>query len=179
MGVDYGAENVLSFADGELAADLRDRLALATRYLANWYKAVDDSENKAVWYQKIDTLRAKVEGAYQLLLDPANKTFPGNKEVAAYNDASADWAGLWRELTLSGDTIHMELLQQVADFVDMLVQTPALLATTIGNELGKAVGGAAGSFLARAWPYVIGALVVGGVYIFREPLSKLASKAVA
>lgn len=178
MSQDLGIESFLGTADGELAQDLRDRLALATRYIANWYAATEDSDNKDIWWAKIDVLRGKVESAYKRLLAPQNVTFLGRSDVAAYDDASAAWASLWRELTLSPDTIDVDRLSQVADLFTTIVQTPAAIITQVGNELGKAVGGAAGGFLARAWPYLLGAGVIVAVWTFRQPLAALASKAV-
>ena len=173
---DLGLESLLGTSDGELAQDLRDRLALSTRYLTNWYRATDGSENKAVWWQKIDTVRAKVERAYADLLEASNASFAGVRARGDYDDASAAWAQLWRELELSADTIDSSLIYSIADWADTVAHAPGLLAIQVGNELGKAAGGALGAFLAQTWPYLAGAGALGLIYVFRRPLVALAGK---
>jgi hypothetical protein len=176
--LDLASESFLGFADGELASTLRERLALATRYIANWYKATKGSDNQDVWWQKIDALRAKVEATYSALLQPANATFPSNKVVADYNEASAAWAQLWRELTLSADTIDISLISQLADFGTTLINAPGLLVPQLADSLGKALGDSAARFFAQAWPFLLAAGVLGTVYIFRRPLVALAQRGV-
>lgn len=173
---DLGLEGLLGTSGGELAQDLRDRLALSTRYLANWYRATDGSENKAVWWQKIDTVRSKVERAYADLLEASNASFAGVRARGDYDDASASWAQLWRELSLSADTIDFSLIDQIADWTDTIAHAPGLLVPQIGNEIGKAVGGALGGFLAQTWPYLAGAGLLYVAYVFRRPLVALAGK---
>lgn len=176
----YGVEGLLGDWDAdELRVDVQtavDRLALATQYLANWYKATSDSSNKDVWWQKIDTLRRKVEDAYKLLTPWVGKSFPKRDAVDAYKAAAISWPGLWRDLSLSPDLIDVSLLSQTADFGETLFRTPGLLIPQIGNELGKIVGGTLGNFLRQTWPYLAVAGGLGLVYIFRGPLMRLASK---
>jgi hypothetical protein len=166
-----GPESLLSPGDGETAATLHDRLDLALRYIANWYKATADSDNKAVWWARIDQSRAKVETA-ERLLDPSI-VFPGNKEIAAYNDAAADFPQLWRDLTLSPDTLpHRELLDLAADYLDAVLETPGYIITTAASAAGKALGQGAKNFIYEAWPFLLAAGVGLLAYAFRAPLSR-------
>jgi hypothetical protein len=183
-----GTESLLGDSYDLDAQTMRDNLALATRYLANWYKATDSSIAKdlnrtapdtAVWWQKIDVVRRKVEATYQELLAPSQQLFASAQSKADYNDASAAWAALYREMVLSVDTIDVSLLDVAGSYVDTLTTAPAMIVTQVGNQIGKAVGGGLGSFLALTWPYLIGAGVLLGVYTFRVPLAALARKAAA
>ncbi len=174
---DLGAESVLGEGIGEDAETLRGRLALATRYLANWYRATKGSENQAVWYQRIDALRAKVERAYAELCKPANVTFGGRGAMALYASAAADWPQLWRDLTLSADTLpEPSLLDKAASFID----APFKILPALADDLGAAVGGAAGNLLRQIWvntyPFLIGGVIIGGVWYFRAPLLALMPK---
>jgi hypothetical protein len=182
MATDVGVESLLGDWDADdLAVDVqtaRDRLVLATRYLANWYAATKDSDNKAIWWQKIDDLRTRVEAAYAVLSKPENTgPFPHPEAKAAYQVAALAWPGLWREITLSGEVnIHFDLIDQAADLLTTIAHTPGAIVRDIGNEVGKAVGGAAGNLLRWTWPYLILAGALGTVYIFRAPILKWASK---
>lgn len=174
MGTDLGVENLLGIdGTGQLSSDLRESLALATRYIANWYKATKDSDNKDVWWQKIDTERAKVEAAYNLLLQADQNPFPGNTGIAAYSDAASGWPQLWRDLSLSPDTIDTSLLNSAADFFTTVAEAPGLIIPQIGNELGKIVGGTLGNFLAQTWPYIALVGAAGVIYVFRGPLGRM------
>lgn len=178
MALDLGVESLLGTSDDDGSPGLRDRLALATRYLANWYKATSSSDNKDVWWQKIDTVRAKVEATYNELLQPLNSGFLSRQAKADYDDASASWADLWRQLQTSDDTIDVSLLSQLADFGTTLIQAPGLIIPQITDSLGKALGDGTARFFAAAWPFLIGAGVALGVYVFRRPLAALVSKGV-
>jgi hypothetical protein len=183
-----GTESLLGDPEGEDAQTLRDRLALSTRYLANWYRATESSAAKtisgrppdqAVWWAKIDLVRRKIELAYQDLLNPLSQYFAGPVAKADYQDASNAWAQLYRELLLSVETIDASLIDVAADFGDMLAHSPALLVASVGNEAGKAIGGALGLFLAKTWPYLVGAGVLFTIYIFRVPLVRAVGKVAA
>jgi hypothetical protein len=173
---DFGPEGLLGTPDGQDAQTLRDRLALALRYLVNWYRATDGA-NRALWWPKIDALRAKIERAYKLA-DPA-QLFLGNTGVAAYTDAANDFPALWRELSLaSSSLLRPDLLDRAAPFVDAVLEAPGIALTGISNSITKGVGGALGSALGNLWPYL---LLAGGaalVYVFRVPLARLAERAV-
>jgi hypothetical protein len=176
--LDLSKENFLGISDGLTGAEMRERLALSTQYIANWYKATEDSDNKDVWWQKIDALRAKVESTYAELQQPANQYFAGRKEKADYDEASAAWAQLWRELILSTDTIDISLLDQLADFGTTLINAPGLLVPRLAESVGKALGDSASRFFTQAWPFLLAAGALGVVYIFRRPLVALAQKGV-
>ena len=178
MGTDLGLENLLGTSEDDGSPGLRDRLALATRYLANWYRATSSSDNKAIWYQKIDTVRRKVEDSYHELNQPLNLYFLSKQAKVDYDDASASWAALWRELQFSTDTIDVSLIDRVASFEDMLFHAPSTLLPAVGNELGKALGGTLGGFLASTWPYLAAAGGLLAIYIFRAPLARLAGRPV-
>lgn len=177
MATDLGVESFLGDADAdELGnADAREKLALATRYLANWYKATSDSDNKAVWYQKIDTLRNKVESLYTELTADDNP-FLSPSEVTEYNGVSANWAELWRDLNFSTDTIDVSLINQAADLATTIIKAPTVAIPNLMEALGKLVNDSVGKFMAQAYPVI---LLIGGVavvYVFRKPLATLASK---
>lgn len=182
---DLGTESLLGISDGLDAQQMRDQLALSTLYLANWYKATSESLAKTIgstapdqdiWWAKIDLVRAKIEHTYQDLLDPLSQLFAGPVAKADYDDASAAWASLYRELVLSNQTIDVSLLDEAAGFGTTLATAPGLLLPWVGNEIGKAAGGALGNFLARTWPYLAGAGALYGIYLFRRPLAVLAGK---
>src|SRR6185369_14817323 len=103
MAVNLGPSALLTDAEGETVADTRARLDTALKYISNWYKATDGSDDKDMWWGQIDQVRAKVEAA-EKAFDPA-KVFPGKSELAAYLDAQLAFADLWRQLNLSIDTI--------------------------------------------------------------------------
>ncbi len=167
-----GVESILGIDANEDAQTLRDRLALSTRYIANWYRATKGSDDQATWYQRIDTERAKVEAAYNELIKSENAYFPGRTAKALYQDAANDWPQLWRDLKLSADTLsEPSLLDTAADFGTTLLHTPSAIISDIGNEVGKAIGGAAGNLWRQAWPWLLVAGVGVTVYYFRAPIS--------
>lgn len=169
MGADgpaLGAEGVLGTPDGEDAQTLRDRLDLGLRYLANWYKATEGSDNQSVWWAKIDQLRRLVETSYKSM-DPA-KVFPGNKELADYNAAALAWPALYRELYLSWDALPKPgLLDQAADYFDTLLQTPGYVLNKITTGITDAVGDAGKKAASSLWPFLlVGALGLGAYAYF-------------
>jgi hypothetical protein len=171
--VDLGVESLLGPDAAEPAQILRDRLALASRYLANWYKATKGSDNKAVWWQRIDAERAKVEAAYSEYSKPENLTFGGRTASALYLNAAQDWPQLWRDLKLSPDTlVEQSLIDSVAD----VFTAPFSVLPTMGNEIGKAIGGALGGLVRQLFPWLLAAGAVGLVYVFRAPLARAASQ---
>jgi hypothetical protein len=173
--VDLGPESALSIPDGETAQTLRDRLDLALRYLSNWYRATKGSDNQDVWWARIDQERAKVEAAFNLM-DPA-KIFPGNAELAAYNDAAAGFPQLYRDLTLSADSLPQpDLLDVAASVLDAALNGPGYIITAATNAITKGVGNAAGKAFANLWPVLAVAAGVGLLYIFRAPLLRLAGE---
>jgi hypothetical protein len=177
---DLGAESLLGPDADEDAQTLRDRLALATRYLANWYKATKDSAGQAVWWQRIDAERTKVEAAYSELAKQENTYFAGRIAKAYYMDAAAGWPQLWRDLKLSADTLpDPSLLDSAADLLTTIAHTPSAAIADVGNEIGKAIGGSLGNLWRQAWPWLLVAGGVGVVYMLRKPLALAASKAVA
>jgi hypothetical protein len=171
---DLGAEGLLGpDAEGQLAQDVRDRLALATRYLANWYRATKGSDDQALWWQKIDTERAKVERAYEIAGRQENQLFLGREALAAYVDAAEGWPSLWRELKLSSDTlVEPSLLDRAAG----IVENPLAFLPTVSEGLAKAVGDSLAGIARQLAPWLIVAGVAGAVYVFRRPLMRLAEK---
>lgn len=167
-----GPESLLGPGDGETAQTLHDRLDLALRYIANFYKATADSDNKDVWWGKIDQVRAKVEAA-ERALNPS-LVFPGNHEIALYNDAAADFPALWRELYLSPDTLpHRDLLELAGDWLDATIEFPTYIITKVADQAGKALGDGAKKFIYEAWPFLLAAGVGLLAYAFRAPLGRL------
>jgi hypothetical protein len=173
-----GPEGLLGYADDLDAQTMRDRLALATRYLANWYAATKGSDNQDVWWARIDQLRAEVEGSYSEMSQDANTYFAGKTAIANYNQASNDWNSLYNDITLSIDASQLSVINALPDLPSAILQAPGVILPQIGNELGKIIGGTLGQFLRQTWPYLIVAGAVGLVYVFRGPLSKLAGKVV-
>lgn len=168
-----GPESLLGDSDVvDTAQDMRDRLALATRYLANWYRATKGSDNQGVWWQRIDTERTRVEAAYSELTKNENTYFASRKAKALYNDAARDFPQLWRDLTLSADTLpEPSLLNQAADLATTIWHTPSAIVSDIGNEIGKAIGGALGNLWRQAWPWLLVGGAAYGVYVFRAPIA--------
>jgi hypothetical protein len=167
-----GPESLLGPGDGETAATLHDRLDLALRYIANFYKATADSDNKAIWWTKIDQARVKVEAA-ERALDPG-LVFPGNKELALYNDAAADFPSLWRELYLSPDTLpKRDLLDVAASAFETAIEIPGYILTSAADAAGSALGNSAKQFLLGAWPFLLAAGIGLLAYGFRRPLGRL------
>lgn len=176
MATDLATESFLGDADAdELGnSDARDKLALATRYIANWYKATSGSDNKDVWYQKIDALRSKIETLYSQLTNDQNP-FLSPVEKSDYNTASGAWADLWRQLTLSTDTIDVSLISQAADFVTTTLRAPGIAIPNFFQSVGGIINDSVGKFMAQVWPVLIIVTIGGIVYVFRAPLSRLAS----
>jgi hypothetical protein len=178
--MDLGNPNFLGTSDlaadeaqGAPAQELRDRLSRATLFLANWYKATADSADKAIWWHDIDAVRAKVEAAYKLLSAPEAAIFPSKKENAAYDEAANAYASLYTRLNLSTDVnIHTDLISSAASLFEAIASAPAAAVSYIGNEAGKAIGGAAGNFLRQAWWVIVIGGVAAGVYVFRKPILK-------
>ncbi len=169
--VTLGPESLLGIPDGEDAQTLHDRLDLALRYIANWYKATDGSTDQAFWWTKIDQVRAKVEAAERAINPGA--IFPGNVELALYNDAALSFPGLWRELTLSADTLPAPgFLDVAADLFDTVLQTPGYIVTSAANAAGAALGNSARAFVFQAWPLLALAAAAGVIYFFRAPLAR-------
>lgn len=163
-GVDLGPESLLQDAEATPITDTRSRLNLALRYLANWYRATEGSDEQSVWWVKIDDVRAKVEAAF-VAMDPA-KVFPGVDELATYHDAQLAFADLWRQLTFSIDTLpRPDLITQAADFVDTLVHMPGTILTTTVDIVTKAAGDATKKAITNLWPVLLVAGVLGGGYL--------------
>jgi hypothetical protein len=174
MATDLGVESFLgdADADGLGNADAREKLALSTRYLANWYKATSGSDNKDVWYQKIDALRNKVETLYAQLTADDNP-FLSPVEKSDYNAASGAWADLWRQLTLSEDTVDISLVNSVADFASTAVSAPGVIIPDLFEKAGSLINDSVGKFFAQVWPVLTVIVIGGAIYVFRKPLSKL------
>lgn len=174
--INLGPESLLGIPDGAMAQELRDRLDVALRFLANWYKATKGSADQAIWWLKIDQVRAKVEAAYKSFT-PAD-LWLRDSAVALYNEAAAAFPPLWRELTFSADTLPSpSLLDYPAAYLDAVIETPGYLIHKIGKSLGDGIGGALGALTEKLWPYLLVAGVVAGVYVFRAPLLALAKGA--
>lgn len=171
---DLGPESLLGIAEGEDAPTLRDRLDLALRYIANWYKATKGSDNQDIWWAKIDQVRAKVETAYHSF-SPGD-LFLGKDAVRLYNDAAAAFPGLWRELNLTRDTLpDPGLLDVAADIGDAVLETPGYLINKVGDSLARGIGGAAGSLVERLWPYLLVAGIVLAIWLFHKPIEAAVS----
>ena len=168
-----GASSMLGRGDGELSADLHNRLDVALTYIANWYKATKGAANQDVWWTKIDQVRAKVENAERTIT--SDDVFPSKTEVALYNDASDSYAGLFTELYNSYDTIPQPaLLDQAADLTGTIVEFPSYVVTRAADLVGRTIGDSAKALFVQTWPVLLVAGVVGGVYLFRRPLARLA-----
>lgn len=158
---DLGPRALLSDAEGNPITDTRAKLDMALRYISNWYKATDGSENKAIWWAKIDDVRAKVEAAFTAM-DPA-KVFPGVDELAVYHDAQLAFGDLYRQLLTSADTLPKpDLLDLAADFFDTLTETPGIILTTVVDKVSKGIGDATKSAIVNLWP-VLAVVAVAGV----------------
>lgn len=161
---DLGPGGLLQDADGVPIADTRTRLNLALRYISNWYRATEGSDNQSVWWAQIDDVRAKVEAAFTAM-DPG-KVFPGKDELALYHDAQMAFPELWRELTLSADTLPKPgLLDLAADYIDTLLETPGIILTGAVDAVSKGVGNAAKAAIVNLWPVLLVAGVLGGGYL--------------
>jgi hypothetical protein len=176
--VSLGPESLLSLPDGEDAEALHNRLDVALRYLANWYKATDGAADKAIWWTRIDQVRAKVEAAERAITPGI--IFPGIQEIALYNDAAKDFPQLWRDLTLSADTLpEPGLLDRAADLFDTVIETPGYIITKVASAAGSALGQGAKDLVYQAWPFLALAVVAGVVYFFRAPLGRALSTGAA
>lgn len=166
---DLGQSSLLGFADGELSADLHDRLDLALQYIANWYKATKGSDNENLWWAQIDQVRAKVETAEREIT--SSDVFPNTAEVNLYNDASGAFAGLQQKLYLSYDTLPQPaLIDQAADLATTIVETPSYLITKAAGLVGQTLNDAAKKFFLEAWPVLLVAGVA--VFVLRKPIAK-------
>lgn len=186
MALDLGTASILGDPDTAGpdgtplgADDMRTQLALSTRYLANWYNATDGSDNKSIWWQKIDTERALVESTYAEMLLAENLYFPTAQAKSDYLQAANGWATLYEELQLSADTLPQpSLLDQAASFVSTTLKAPQVIIPNLFDELGSILNASLGKFLAQAWPVVTVAAIGGILYVFGKPLSKLWEKSI-
>lgn len=188
-----GVESTLGFAD-EPVLTLRDRLTLALRYLASWSSAVKSSLNPidpagvtggasvldvAVWLGRIDNMRAAL---LQLLAAmPPDSVFAGVDTAAAYNNASATFAQMYRELSLSMASLPSRgLLDQAADLGTAVFQAPAAaitgIAEQLSNGIARALGGTAAAIFSALWPWLLAAGGAAGVWYFRAPIVRLLAK---
>lgn len=164
---------VLGRADGELSGDLHDRLDVGLTYIANWYKATKGSANQDTWWTKIDQVRAKVETAERTIT--SDDVFPSSSEVALYNGASDAYAGLYMELYTSYDTLPQPaLIDQAADLASTIAEFPSYVVTKAAGLVGQTLGDSTKALFIGAWPFLLVAGIVGGVYLFRKPLGRLA-----
>jgi hypothetical protein len=109
-------------------------------------------------------------------MDPG-KIFPGTTELNAYNDAALVFPGLWRELTLSADTLpEPSLLDVAASIADTILETPGYVIDRVTNSLANGLGNGAASVWHNLWPVFLAAGVLGLLYIFRAPLAAAAGR---
>jgi len=182
---ELGSESFIGLHDGPAIVDseaspgqaMRDRLALATMYLSNWYEAVKKSPNKDIWYKRIDTLRAHIETLYKTVSDPKYDLFVSPIINADYDAIGAEWAQLFRDIyTNSDDLIQHNLLTDSVDTLSAIVTSPLTVLPKLGNDIGAAIGGTIGGFVRQTFPWLIAAGAIGLVYVFREPIGKLINK---
>lgn len=172
---DLGAEGLLGDVDADAldAQEARDRLALASRYLANWYRATKGSTDQDIWWAKIDAERALVEEAYRQASDMSSAGFLTRAARAAYTAASMGWAPLYRELKLSPDTLTSpDLIDQAAD----LLHAPLAFIPTVAESVSKAIGNTLGGIVRPIFPWLIGGVALGLVYVFRKPIGDALGK---
>lgn len=185
-----GVESTLGFAD-ELVPELRDRVVKALRYTMSWSDAVGGGGMLAAalggtgpaeaqaWQARIVILQDQLREL--LVMMPPDSQFPGKDAVAAYEAASAAFAQLYRDLSLSSASLpRPDLLDQVGDLGAALFKFPAVAATTLAEQASNAIasilGGTTAAIWSALWPWLLVAGGAAGVWYFRAPLLRLFAK---
>jgi hypothetical protein len=172
---DLGAEGLLGDVDADAldAQEARDRLALALRYLANWYRATKGSAGPDIWWSKIDHERALVEEAYRQASDMSSAGFLTHAAREAYKAASMEWAPLYRELKLSPDTLTSPgLIDEAAS----ILTAPLAWVPTFTEGLAKSVDQSLSAVARTLAPWLLAGSAVAVLYIFRKPIGAVIAK---
>lgn len=183
-------ESTLGFADGTPNDELRARLLTATRYCASWFQAVQSGDavsdtivardnNSVMFSQRIADVLDEITATLAQL--PPDGLFPGNDAVAAYNQTSADFAQLYRDLALSADSLpRPDLLTQLGDIGSAFLNAPVAAAKTLAEQIADAIrkllGNTAAAVWHALWPWLLVAGAAGAVYVFRRPLGRALGK---
>jgi hypothetical protein len=186
-------ESLLSFADGELITDLRDRLKMALRYTFSWQQAITpgagvvletaagsyDPIAAAGFLSRISDMQAALNALLNMMLP--SDVFPGNDIVSQYNAVSAAWAQLYRDLALSlTGQPQRALLDQLGDLGSAFINAPVAAAKSLAQDLTDAIarllGNTAGAIWSNLWPWLLVAGALGIAYVFRAPLMRAIGK---
>lgn len=171
-------ESTLSLAD-EPIETLHKRIAQAFRYCASWFDAVKGSGHEAEWGKRIADVMNELTATLAIM--PLLDVFPGNQAKASYQQASADFAQLYRDLALSADTLPKRaLLDQLGDIPTALFQAPTAAAKWIAEQAAQTIGNVLGNTVAaiwrNLWPFLLVAGGAGVVWLFRAPLGRALGK---
>jgi len=186
-------ESTLSFADGTPVLELRDRIYTALGYTFSWMQALSpgsgvvlnvvsgvyDPAEASGLAARVSDMQTALKGLYAMFTPEL--VFAGNDAVATYNNVSAAFAQLYRDLVLNKNTLpRPDLLDQVGDVATGIFQAPAAAITAIAekasNGVARALGGTAAAIWSALWPWLLLAGAVGVVYVFRRPLSRALGK---
>ena len=184
-------ESTLSFAD-EPNAVLRARITQALRYTFSWQEALQESASSPAYIigdptgEEIDPLITRVadmQTRLSQLLDlvPLSDVFPGKDAAAAYERTSADFAQLYRDLSLSLATLPQRaLLDQLGDLGSAALRAPVAAGKAIAEQIAQAIrellGNTAAAIWSALWPVILIGGAVGVGYLFRAPLARALGK---
>jgi hypothetical protein len=178
---DVSAESALGFADATPIVELRERIDRAFRYTVSWSSAAGDATDRsgAPFKARIDNVQWALRGLYGLM--PLSDTFAGKDAVAAYNQVSALYAQLYRDLATSADTLPQPaLLETVAGIGKAMIDAPVAAATgameQLANGVARLLGGTAGALWSALWPWLLLAGGAGAIWLFRAPLGRALGK---
>jgi hypothetical protein len=171
-------ESTLGFADAP-TDELRGRLVTAFRYTVSWFDAVKATDSVATWSARISDVMNEITAVIAMI--PPGGEFAGKDAVAAYNQTSADFAQLYRDLVASADTLPQpSLLTQLGDLGSAFINAPVAAAKVLAEQAANGVAGLLGNTAAAIWralwPWLLVAGAVGLVYVFRRPLGRALGK---
>jgi len=184
-----GVESTLGIADAP-SLELRDRVLKALGYTISWAKAVAgglsntftngaDSDVLTGLAGRVSDMQTALQAL--LVLIPVDSVFPGKDAAARYEEISAAFAQLYRDLVFNAATLPQPgLLDTASGLASAVFDAPAAavtsLAEMIANAIARALGGAAAAIWRALWPFLLAGGAVGVVYVFRAPLGRLVGK---
>lgn len=158
--MDLGPEDVLSYTDSGSDTAVEEtvsKLQRALRFISNWYQAVDETENRKIWYTRIDAARKKVEAALTEW-NKAGLLFPGNKAKSAYTAAQNSYFEVWSQLQNSADLLPESSV--LDDIVGAAENAPGAVADSITKAIAKSLN----EIFGNLWPWFLVAAILAGLY---------------
>ncbi len=191
-------ESTLGTADAP-NLELRDRIISALGYTISWSKAVaggisntltagpdgsyiDESAALTQLAARVSQMQQALTGLLALI--PVDGVFPTKDAVAKYEDVSAGFAQLYRDLTLNAATLPQPgLLDTASGIASGFFEAPGAVLSTLAedasNSIARTLGKTTAAIWSALWPWLLLAGGVGLVYVFRAPLGRALGKVAA